>query len=55
LLFTEESEQFNKAKDELKIKEVTDSYEIQVKNKKRELRHWLVSGARSYDINGRVF
>lgn len=54
LLFTEESEQLTKAKDELKIKEVTDSYEIQVKNKKRELRHWLVSGARNYDINGGV-
>ena len=32
----------------------TDSYELRIKNKKGELRHWLVSGAPNYDINGKV-
>ncbi|WP_179021745.1 sensor histidine kinase [Winogradskyella forsetii] len=32
----------------------TDSYELRVKNKKGELRYWLVSGAPNYDIEGKV-
>jgi len=54
LLLTEESKQVIKEKNELRVKGITDSYEIQVKNKKGELRHWLVSGAPNYDINGIV-
>jgi PAS domain S-box-containing protein len=54
LLFIEESKQLSSARDELRVKDVTHSYEIQVKNKKREQRHWLFSGARNYDINGKV-
>jgi len=54
LLLTEESKQVIKEKNELRVKGITDSYEIQVKNKKGEIRHWLVSGAPNYDINGIV-
>lgn len=54
LLFTNESKELIKAKNALRIKGVTDSYEIQVKNKSGELRHWLVSGAPNYDIKGKA-
>ncbi|SDX04233.1 PAS domain S-box protein [Flavobacterium degerlachei] len=54
LLLTEESKTIIKEKNELRVKGITDSYEIQVKNKKGELRHWLISGAPNYDINGIV-
>ncbi|WP_396600816.1 PAS domain S-box protein [Algibacter sp. R77976] len=32
----------------------TESYELRIKNKKGELRYWLVSGAPNYDIDGKV-
>ena len=32
----------------------TDSYELRIKNKKGELRYWLVSGAPNYDLEGNV-
>ncbi|MCB4807974.1 PAS domain S-box protein [Tamlana sp. 62-3] len=32
----------------------TDSYEIRIKNKAGELRHWLVSGAPNYNLKGEV-
>jgi PAS domain S-box-containing protein len=32
----------------------TESYELRVKNKNGELRHWLVSGAPNYDLEGNV-
>lgn len=32
----------------------SDSYEILVKNKQGELKHWLISGAPNYNINGEV-
>jgi PAS domain S-box-containing protein len=54
LLFTEESKQLITKKDVLRKNGVSDSYEIQIENKKGELRHWLISGAPNYDINGEV-
>ncbi|MEZ7500209.1 PAS domain S-box protein [Flavobacterium sp. Arc3] len=54
LLLTEDGKKVIKEKNELRVKGITDSYEIQIKNKKGELRHWLVSGAPNYDINGIV-
>lgn len=54
LLLTDESKQIIKEKNLLRIKGITDSYEIQVKNKKGAFRHWLVSGAPNYDVNGKV-
>lgn len=54
LLLTEESKELIKDKGRLRNEGITDSYEIQVKNKKGELRYWLVSGAPNYDIHGKV-
>jgi PAS domain S-box-containing protein len=48
----------DKALSEEKLKErkkdKIDPYELRIKNKKGELRHWLVSGAPNYDIEGKV-
>ncbi len=54
LLLTEEGMQIVKDKNELRGKGITDSYEVQVKNKEGVIRHWLISGAPNYDINGKV-
>ena len=35
-------------------KGLTNAYEIRVKNKQGELRHWLVSGAPNYNFNGEI-
>jgi PAS domain S-box-containing protein len=35
-------------------KEESNSYELEVKTKSGEIRHWLVSGAPNYDIDGNV-
>lgn len=35
-----------------RIKGKSNSYELRVKNKKGETRHWLVSGAPNYNLNG---
>lgn len=32
----------------------SNSYEVTAKNKKGEIRHWLISGAPNYNINGQV-
>ncbi|UQD55842.1 PAS domain S-box protein [Flavobacterium sp. K5-23] len=54
LLLTDESRELVKSKNKLRTEGITDSYELQVKNKKGELRHWLVSGAPNYDLNNKV-
>jgi PAS domain S-box-containing protein len=54
LFLTEESKLIIKEKNEQRVKGVTDSYEIQIKNKKGENRQWLISGAPNYDVNGKV-
>ena len=32
----------------------TESYELRIKNKQGEIRHWLVSGAPNYNLNGKI-
>lgn len=32
----------------------SNSYELEVRNKKGEIRHWLISGAPNYNLNGEV-
>ncbi|MFE3872697.1 PAS domain S-box protein [Flavobacterium sp. ZS1P70] len=54
LFLTEESKQLIETKNELRTQGVTDSYEVQVKNIKGEKRHWLISGAPNYNINGKI-
>lgn len=41
-------------KSKARLKHISDSYEIQVKNKKGEWRYWLISGAPRYDEVGNV-
>lgn len=54
LFLSEESKQLIENKNALRAHGVTDSYEIQIKNKKGENRNWLISGAPNYDINGKI-
>ncbi|ARV05455.1 PAS domain-containing sensor histidine kinase [Polaribacter sp. SA4-10] len=37
-----------------RLKDVSSSYELKIKNKKGKIRHWLVSGAPNYDLFGKV-
>ena len=54
LLLTEESMQLVSEKNELRNHGITDTYEVQVKNKEGAIRNWLISGAPNYDIYGKV-
>ena len=36
------------------IKSIADSYEIDIKNKSKEVRHWMISGAPNFNLNGEV-
>ena len=36
------------------IKSIADSYEIDIKNKSKEIRHWMISGAPNFNLNGEV-
>lgn len=51
---SEENKVLIENKNELRTRGVTDSYEVQVKNKKGEKRYWLISGAPNYNINGKI-
>ncbi|EIA09564.1 PAS domain S-box protein [Flavobacterium frigoris] len=54
LLLSAEEEKVVKAKSDSRIEGVSDSYEIKVNTKKGEKRHWLISGAPNYNLNGEV-
>ena len=54
LLLTEESQELMKSKDAIRQSGKTDSYEVKVIDKNQRKRHWLISGAPNYDINGNV-
>ena len=54
LLVTEENIETLKLKNELRKKGVNDSYQLEVLNKKGEKRHWLISAAPNYDVNGEI-
>lgn len=54
LFLVEQNVQLFETKNKLRTQGVTDSYEVQVKNKKGEKRYWLISGAPNYDINGKI-
>lgn len=36
------------------IKSIADSYEIEIKNKSKELRHWMISGAPNFNLKGEI-
>jgi len=54
LLLTEENIETLKIKNKLRKKGVNDSCEVEVLNKKGEKRHWLISAAPNYDVNGEI-
>ena len=54
LLLTNYSKITVKSKEVIREEGKTDSYEVKVINKLGENRHWLISGAPNYDINGKV-
>lgn len=54
LLIPSESQEIIHNKNEIRTKGVTDSYEIKVLNKNGDKKHWLISGAPNYDLNGNV-
>lgn len=54
LLLTKESQELMKKKDAIRENGKTDSYEVKVFNKNQQIRHWLISGAPNYDINGKI-
>lgn len=43
-----------KAKNKLRVKGVSDSYEVEAVNKKGELKNWIVSGAPNYNLKGEI-
>ena len=43
-----------KAKNKLRLKGVSDSYEVEIKNKKGEIKNWIISGAPNYNLKGEV-
>ena len=54
LLVAEEYIDVIEIKNKLRKTGVNDSYEVEVFNKKGEKRHWLISAAPNYDINGEI-
>ena len=54
LFLSSDSKKIIENKNTIRTKGISDSYEITSKNKKGETRHWLISGAPNYNLNGEV-
>ncbi|MEP5340850.1 MAG: PAS domain S-box protein [Algibacter sp.] len=54
LFLNEDNEEIIETKDLKRHDGESHSYEIKVKNKQGEDRHWLVSGAPNYNLNGEI-
>ncbi|NHN26605.1 PAS domain S-box protein [Flavobacterium jejuense] len=54
LVLTSEAKQVIKNKNTIRTKGVSDSYEITSKTKEGDIKHWLISGAPNYNLNGEV-
>jgi PAS domain S-box-containing protein len=54
LFLTKESAALMQTKDKLRESGTTDSYEVEVFDKNKRKRYWLISGAPNYDINGNL-
>ena len=54
LFLNQENKELVVAKSKLRSDGISDSYEVQIKNKKGEKKHWLVSGAPKYDVNRNI-
>ena len=54
LLMDKKERDILQAKSEKRNKGVSDSYEIKARDKEGNIKHWLVSGAPNYNINGEL-
>lgn len=54
LFLTQESKKILQSKDRLRSEGISDSYEMNVKDKNNEDRTWLISGAPNYDVHGNL-
>ncbi|NJM78573.1 MAG: PAS domain S-box protein [Flavobacterium sp.] len=54
LFLSSDSKKIVENKNTIRTKGISDSYEITSKNKKGETRHWLISGAPNYNLNGEI-
>lgn len=54
LFLSSDSQKIIENKNTIRTKGVSDSYEITSKNKNGEIKHWLISGAPNYNLNGEV-
>ncbi len=54
IFLTKSDVELIKLENEKRIKGESNSYELTVKNKSGEIRHWLISGAPNSNINGKV-
>ncbi|MEM9680102.1 MAG: PAS domain S-box protein, partial [Bacteroidota bacterium] len=54
LLIADKSSDIILKENQKRLNGKSNSYELVVKNKAGDLRHWLISGAPNYDINGNI-
>ena len=54
LVLTSDAKQVVENKNTIRTKGVSDSYEITSKTKEGKIKHWLISGAPNYNLNGEV-
>ena len=54
LVLTEEGKTIIKNKNTIRTKGISDSYEITSKTKTGDIKHWLISGAPNYNLNGEI-
>lgn len=54
LFASPESKELIESKNELRKKNISDTYEVMVQIKSGEKKCWLISGAPNYDVNGKI-
>ena len=54
MLLVQEDRPKMKAENESRVKGASNSYEVRARTKNGEIRHWLISGAPNYNLNGKV-
>lgn len=54
VLLLEENSDIIEIENKDRLKGKSNSYEVKAKNKKGEVRYWLISGAPNYNINGQI-
>lgn len=54
IFLVEEETEVIKKENKKRLKGKSNSYELKVTNKANEVKHWLISGAPNYDLNGKI-